>query len=505
MTYILTKSQQACVDRVRNVILPSYKGFINTGTLGSGKTIASLVIAKEKKHPVFVVCPRGAKAMWKQKCEEMGIRAIMIISYESLRSTKNHQPKHGYLERVENDNLPKKQRTTFVITEMFRKIVKQGVFLIIDEAQLINNESIQFKAVTAMTNQINETQSSSFFCLLTGVMTDKKESVINYMKILGYIKSDKMLSSNRQFVGFQELLDYCREHFDSEKIAEIDGTTSKTKAMIIDQCFRIFVDIVKPKIMVEMSLEIDSGNNDLMLDIKNCIYEHANDDELKELNNATIRMSRIFGFDWKKKEFIRPNVNKKAVKQELMNYEMLMLMIFKRVVERQLTMNKTCKVIVYLNFTNTLKTLGTLLESWKPLVMNGETNDKTRTNYIELFQTSKEHRLLISNLKVGSVSFNLHDTVGDSQRFMFISPTYEIMLLHEATGRIFRHGSKSKGVVRFVFCKTEKRADLILDSLLTKTNILKDLLTQQVKDGIKFPGEYPKCYCDINGVETDFS
>jgi hypothetical protein len=108
-------------------------------------------------------------------------------------------------------------------------------------------------------------------------------------------------------------------------------------------------------------------------------------------------------------------------------------------------------------------------------------------------------------LKVGSVSFNLHDTVGDSQRFMFISPTYEIMLLHEATGRIFRHGSKSKGVVRFVFCKTEKRADLILDSLLTKTKILKDLLTQQVKDGIKFPGEYPKCYCDINGVETDFS
>jgi len=79
---------------------------------------------------------------------------------------------------------------------------------------------------------------------------------------------------------------------------------------------------------------------------------------------------------------------------------------------------------------------------------------------------------------------------------MLMSPSYSVLKLHQASGRIIRTGSKSLGTVRMLYGKycgsddVDEREQRIADALSRKTKTLSSLLDQAVKDGIKFPGEY---------------
>ena len=70
--------------------------------LGTGKTFTSsyLALALGFRH-VIVICPPSLEHRWSEMKTKYGIPIDQIISYNSLRSTKCHQPKHGLLSRYD--------------------------------------------------------------------------------------------------------------------------------------------------------------------------------------------------------------------------------------------------------------------------------------------------------------------------------------------------------------------------------------------------------------------
>jgi hypothetical protein len=134
-----------------------------------------------------------------------------------------------------------------------------------------------------------------------------------------------------------------------------------------------------------------------------------------------------------------------------------------------------------------------------PMVLSGETKKNLRTDIIDMFnEPSNNRRLIIATIKTGSMGINLHDTFGAFPRFTLMSPSYSIQDLHQAAGRTAREGSKSLATVRLVYgkkCDQEMeqisaKEQRIMDALCRKKDLMKEILDQAVRDGIKFPGEY---------------
>ena len=110
--------------------------------MGSGKTFTSTKLAYEGKFShVIVVCPNSVIPKWnsmKSLAADVPFRAC--VSYQSLRSTTFHQPKHKLLHRFESTALHRQGNTPeFTATDLYKSYVNEGLLLILDEVQNIKD------------------------------------------------------------------------------------------------------------------------------------------------------------------------------------------------------------------------------------------------------------------------------------------------------------------------------------------------------------------------------
>ncbi len=167
--------------------------------------------------------------------------------------------------------------------------------------------------------------------------------------------------------------------------------------------------------------------------------------------------------------------------------------------EKILKQDSNSKVVIFVSFMGSVELLSNYFESYNPIILTGSVSKYKRQALISLFQEpNNKHRLFIGNLKVCSSGISLDDQFGQFPRFVFISPSYTIDHLHQATKRVFRAKTMSNAVVRFVYGKTQEDYLLlensILKSLSRKTNVFKTILPTQVEDGEVFPGDYEDVY-----------
>lgn len=134
---------------------------------------------------------------------------------------------------------------------------------------------------------------------------------------------------------------------------------------------------------------------------------------------------------------------------------------------------------------DTLEALTESLKEFNPIVLCGsvkgknlKTNEGKRDELIRKFQEDKNSRLIISIIRVITESISLHDTKGDEPRYTFLSPSYELLLMHQACGRTLRDGknTKSNVTVRFVYIKKGELEMEINNALSRKSQNLKDAL-----------------------------
>lgn len=470
-------------NRLDNIILENHC-YIDLSIMGCGKSWMVAGLALKYSLPIGVLCPKSAESVWRDVCQQSGVKLLFIISYQSLRTQSGHQPKHGLLERFDSDN-----GTYFTPTDEFMRLAREGLFLVLDEFQNIKNNNDQYKACKALTTACLMVKGSSRFALLSGSPFDKEEHVINTLRLAGYIQHPMLYryfkeTAELKLYGAQELIDICT-NIDAKTTQNLLDTFPLDYRSVPTLCYQLYVRVLKPRI----SSSMPPPPIEAEIDIKNGYYI-MDPDDTESLIQAIVELSRAARFNPRTLAYDSRNASWGAITTALMHIETYKLKTFARLARKKLEENTNCKVIIFLNYVSSIKYLQEQLSDFKPLIMYGVTNQRDRGKIVHSFQTDKDKRLLIANLKVGGVSISLDDKIGDELRYTFISPSYSILDLHQATRRTYRDGTKSKSTIRFVYGKVGSRETSILNALARKNRVLKETLDTQVEHGIKFPGEY---------------
>jgi superfamily II DNA or RNA helicase len=465
-------------------ILQKNHCYIDTSPTGTGKTYNLAAIALKYGFTIAVCCPKAAIEVWEKICREYEIPYHFIIGYESLRSITGKQPKHQLLTRTDTEN-----RTYFTATDKFMEMARHGIFLVLDEIQHLKNDSDQYKACKALTTACMSLGGGSRFALISASPFDKEELAVNLIKLAGYIQHPKLFMYFRELAeiklyGAQELIDVCKS-MNPTVTQRVLSTYPLDHKNVPGLCYRLFVEVLMPVIasaMPPLHLDIEK-------DIKNGYY-NMDPTDAEALNRAITELSLAARYNPYTQSYDSKNASWGAIQTAQIHSETAKIGIFVRLARTHLSTNPRCKVILFVNYIDTIHTLAHRLNDYNPMVMYGDTPQKERVSIIERFQTKMNDRLLIANTQVGCESINLHDIIGDSPRYTYISPNYSILRLHQATGRTYRDGTKSKATIRFVYGKIGARETSILNALSRKSRVLHETLTTQVEHGVQFPGEY---------------
>lgn len=479
-------------------ILQSNLCYLDTSKTGLGKTYMTIAVAMYYKKKMMVVGPKNSEGVWRSAVSTSGAKMIDFISKDALRSRDGIQPKHGYLERYDDG-----RETQFVVTKKFKSFVDEGGFLVIDECHHVRNmTSDQHRAVRALTNYIAwGVKSTSRFALLSATPLSKIDQIVSLMRIMGYIRSEKLFKKHRDgsiiLDGLQDLVDVCsviNPHTTSDILDEVRFYNSQVAKRVVRELFSEVVkhhvsSAVKPP---KISISVDQKNGYYRLDgkLRNQFFE-----SLEHLELAS-KYDRVTGII--KGDCLPTSLKLKYnVITERRKIEMYKVPIFDRLARETLNADKNNKVIVGVHFLDTLEVLKDSLREYNPIILKGSVSGKDRESgmlrrdlLVSQFQNDPEKRVIIAILRVISESISLHDTSGDKPRFKFFSPSFDLLEMHQACGRAVRDGksTKSNVVIRFVYVKEGEIERHIYDALARKSEILKDALV--CLDGVHLPSDF---------------
>lgn len=493
---ILKKHQEQHFWRIAS-ILTKHKYYMDFSRMGTGKTYVASAIAEMLELDIFLVHPVSAKGAW-ESMKEYGIKFVAMISYQSLRGTEVHPPRHGYLERsveLKKDKKGKlKKKTVFVATQKFKDLVSKGILLVFDEGQSIKNKSDQGKAARALSLAIGGASKCAF---LTGSPYDKEEHSENILRLLSILTKKRLVWNNPRTgekvpEGLYEVIDYCKS-LDPDTSTEIlekypSLEVSAVKARSI--CHELFSIIVKSHLYSEMMPE---KSFPLHVEESYIIMNGAELEELKGGIDYLARAARYNGKDVDAKE-----IEWGAVTLALKAIELSMTESLLKFTEHLLKDSKN-KVILCVTFLDTVSLLMKRLSKYSPLLIEGSVKDTARIERCNLFNTLPKHRVLVSTIKTGGISLSLHDTVGNAPRHMVLIPTYSIIDAYQASGRIHRTDLKSDAYFYMLYgTDKDKKVKVtpILNALTRKKDVLKSLITKQ-SQVYMLPGEFPAKYYEL--------
>lgn len=481
-------------------ILQKFYFFVDGSEMGRGKTFVAAAVALTMGVPVIVICPKTARATWVKVLTDYSVSVYNlpdtggIITYESLRSTKNNQPKHGLL--VREDGV---EGVNFYATTTLAQIVKAGVLVIFDEFQKLKNNSDQHKAAKALLKQFYTQGGNSRFALLSGSAMDKEEHATNFLKLVGFIESRNLYSKIRGEIrldGIQELYGWARKIDPAgtdRYIAENPFRGTRNDA--ISYVFGLFTQVIKPGIMSTMPNAEYNGEKD----VKNGYYVLDPDNEVA-YRKACSDLAHSVRYNAAQGTVTMTKENMGAVTTALVNLQAAKQSTMARVGLEDL--NKTfptpsgeqryCKLILFADYYDTIDYLKEAFRQYNPVELTGRTSEAKRAEAVAAFQAPDYNcRVLIGNPLVGGLSVSLHDTTGLFPRVMYIMPNYRINECHQATGRIFRDGVVGRAKIRFFYGLSGSRENSVLNAIARKGQVMKEVHSEQ---GAKFPNEYEDEY-----------
>ena len=502
-------------------ILINFNGYIDTSQMGTGKTFIALWLAKELKLKLLIICPKILINIWKTEAERYGIETVDVLTYGKLASIKTKQPKHGFLIRSDENN-----KVRFRATDLYRKIVNEGILLIFDEFHMIKKSKVaKTEASHALIDVIVSTISKSKYGVLSATPLENDIFIFNFLKLIGFIKHD---ISDGSKIAINEFISNCQkiDDFATNKIVRKYMNYNADLKIRIKLAKELYTDIVKPRI----SGSIKKLNIAYKLDLKNGLY-NINSFVLENLKTAIRKLryitskQKIKKNDDVKKDNLKKDENENKNDENLVspytqndvepekhqilaeiNKLLRKIELYKIIdiarVSSDILSNPNNKLVICLNFIKSIEIIATILKEYKPLILIGSIKSTTeRDRIINNFNNNPSNRLLIINIKM-SIGINLQDNVGDKPRYMLISPNYDILSIIQSTGRIYRQDTKSNTYIRVFYSKQVPEYS-VMTSLTTKSSNIKSYINDPENINLLEKSSITDNYVEPNSNNSD--
>ena len=444
------------IEHTNNIIriLNKNNCCLDASDTGTGKTYSAIASCKQLKLKPFIICPKSVIYTWKSVCKYFDIKEYIIVNYELIKRGK-----------IYNDNDDKIKYNKIIIkiidnkTEYLFDKVDDNIIFIFDEVHKCSNlESENCKLLLSAKNTKNK------MLLLSATIADYPDKFKPFFYILNFINPEQVKTMNIDYKKYINIVSKWIER-DYKPMVRIHNMLFPERAS------RVRIDILG-----------DLFPQTQITAIPYTMGKNREKEIEKEYKKLAIELEQIK--NKKNKDKINPLTITIRAHQKI---EILKIPTFIELANDFLHNNFS--VVIFVNFTQTLKTISEYLKT--DSVVYGEQDYNDRMNIIENFQENKT-RIIILNIKAGGLGISLHDKYGGHPRVSLISPSWSSLDLVQALGRIHRAGGKTKSLQRIIYTANTIEEN-IADKLKIKLNNINAINNGDLDlTNIDFKNEYNK-------------
>lgn len=279
-----------------------------------------------------------------------------------------------------------------------------------------------------------------------------------------------------------------------------------------DICFDYFVRFLKPFVSSSMIPESNLMESEKVT----AVYRVLSGSDRVLIDSGLSKLSKVVN-TMSETGFANLQQRRIAIIEGQRMIETGMIGTMVRVCRARLLADPCLKVVMSVNFSDTILDLMSMLAEFSPLEYSGKISRVRREEALKSFQEpSVRCRLLIGNLTCLSTGIDLDDKDGRFPRLCLSRPNYSTITLYQLSHR-FNRGLDTRSVARveFLYGGGDGGGDVsdvsggdvsggggheeileqkLLKSLARKGGIMKEVSSEQCKAGVLFPGEYNVCY-----------
>lgn len=453
---IINKLLEYQIEHTNNIIriLNKNNTCLDASDTGTGKTYSAIATCTQLKLKPFIICPKSVIYTWKSVCKYFGIKEYIIVNYELIKRGKIYNKKYDKIKCpiIKVDILDNK------IEYKFNNIDKNLIFIFDEVHKCSNLESENCKLLLSAKSTQNK------MLLLSATIADYPEKFKPFFYILNFISPEQVKTMNIDYKKYINIVSHWIQR-DYKPMVRIHNMLFPERAS------RVRIDVLGdlfPQTQITAIPYTMGKNREKEIEKE---YKKL-EIELEEIKNK------------KNKDKTNPLTITIRAQQKI---EILKIPTFIEIANDFLYNNYS--VVIFVNFTQTLKTLSEYLKTNS--IVYGEQDYNDRINIIENFQENKT-KIIILNIKAGGLGISLHDKYGGHPRVSLISPSWSSLDLVQALGRIHRAGGKTKSLQRIIYTANTVE-ESIADKLKIKLNNINSINNGDLDlTNIDFKNEYNK-------------
>jgi SWI/SNF-related matrix-associated actin-dependent regulator 1 of chromatin subfamily A len=412
------------------------KRFILADDMGLGKTTSTIIAALETgAKKILIICPASLKINWQREISNYSDRSVYICE------GKNYSTDEEFV--IINYDIIK---NFYDIKDKENSQIYKSNFdlIIIDEAHYLQNTQAQrTKLVNSFAKRANR------LWLLTG--TPMTSRPINYFNLLNLIESSVaqnwMAYVIRYCEGYQFRVGGNRKIWNTNGASNLEELRDRTSKQVLRRLKQDVLDL-PDKIITPVYLRLKSKLYEgLMGDYYNWYEKNP-----EESSSLTVQFSKLMK--------IRQVIAEEKVSSTI------------ELAENIIEQGK--KVIIFTNFTNTLKTL---LDHFgkKAVGLDGSSSKIERQNAVDQFQENDKIQVFVGNIKAAGVGITLTSAEAVIMNDLSFVPSDH----SQAEDRAYRYGQKSNVSVYYpIFENTIE--GVIYDILSKKKNIFETVMGDNI-------------------------
>lgn len=451
----LLEYQKSHVLEMINILLNKCVA-LDASDTGIGKTYMTLAVCKELGRRPIIFSPKTIMANWMNVCKYFKVEPYDIINYETAihgKTYKNYsftsRTKSPYLRVKKPD--PTNDQSSF--SYVWRDVPKDTI-VIFDEGHRCKNSSTYNGKLLISAKQLIYSKIPVMILSATICETYTDMKIPCYL--FGIIHSPKIFSSYMRTVK-NSYPEHAVYKSDYENKDELKIAISNANSMIINKEIKTFSSRIRIKDLGDKFPSNQWCAQQFIAEESDKISEAYDQiavimEELKNNERSTHHLAQL-----------------QKLKQEI---ELRKVPIF--IEQANLFLDEGKSVIIFVNYLDTLRILVESLNI--KCIISGEYTTEEKNKSIDVFQSNKE-KIIICQIRSGSVGISLHDIHGGHPRAVLINYPDSAADLLQALGRAPRSGAKTPVLQRIIFVANvpyEKRIMRNINRKLSNLSAIND-------------------------------